>query len=110
MKSALAFLLVNAPAVALAQTRWLGSRNERAYRDFAGLADWHWVLMAAAALLLFAYFARRRFWNGAFVWGPTIVAVVLLVLLGVNSLLGFFFKRVDVENSRTPPRRSTTLR
>lgn len=110
MKSALAFLLVNLPALALAQNRWLGTQKERQFREAVAFFEWQWVLPAVAFCVLFAYLARRRFWNGLLVWGPTLIAVVLVVLLGARGLIGFFFDRVDVEKHRKPARTSAPRR
>ena len=102
MNRASAFVLASLPALALAQYRWLGSRKERSFRDFVELIDWQWVLPAVAVLALIAFIARRRWWHSFFVWTPSILAVVLVVLLGARNLVGFFFDRVDAERGRRP--------
>lgn len=110
MNRALAFFLVSMPALAVAQNRLLGSKKERMFREAVEVFDWQWVVPAAAFCVLFAYLARRRFWHGVLVWGPTLIACVLVVLLGTRGLIGLFFDRVDIEMHRKPAHTSAPRR
>lgn len=96
------FLLALSPLAAHAQSRWLGSQKENAFRDFVQLVEWQWVLPTIAGLALFAFIAKRRWWHGFFVWTPGIVAVLLAMLLGTGTLVGHFFDRVDAERAPKP--------